>query len=57
MQADQTPAVQPCRLGYEEYDGARYCFEHGAFLEAGMRTQRCAAAPALAQLTNANEEA
>jgi hypothetical protein len=21
----------PCRLGYEEYDGARYCFEHAGF--------------------------
>lgn len=51
--ADQTP----CRLGYEEYDGARYCFEHGAFLEAGMRTQRCASAPLLPQLTTTTQEA
>lgn len=40
-----------CRLGYEEHDGARYCFEHGDFLVAGLRTQRCASAPALPQLT------
>jgi hypothetical protein len=28
-------APTPCRFGYEEHDGARYCFEHGGFLEAG----------------------
>lgn len=33
-----------CRFGYEEYDGARYCFEHGAFLEAGVKSRRCARA-------------
>ena len=27
--------MSACRLGYEEYDGARYCFEHGGFLEPG----------------------
>jgi len=21
----------PCRLGYVEYDGYQYCFEHGGF--------------------------
>lgn len=32
----------PCRLGYEEHDGARYCFEHGGFLEAGVQSRlRC----------------
>ena len=31
----------PCRLGYEEYDGARYCFEHGGFLEPGIQSRRC----------------
>lgn len=44
-----------CRLGYEEYDGGRYCFEHSAFLEAGLRTQRCAAAPTLTQWTETKE--
>lgn len=33
--------IQPCRLGYEEHDGARYCFEHGGFLEAGITSRRC----------------
>lgn len=42
--------IEPCRLGYEEYDGARYCFEHGGFLDAGpfySGSRRCdrAAAP------------
>lgn len=32
---------EPCRLGYEEYDGARYCFAHGGFLEPGIQSQRC----------------
>ena len=27
--------MNPCRLGYEEHDGARYCHEHGDFVEAG----------------------
>lgn len=26
-----------CRLGYEEYDGARYCFQHGGFAHYLMR--------------------
>lgn len=34
----------PCRLGYTEYDGARYCFEHGGFLEAGVQSMQCARA-------------
>lgn len=33
--------IEPCRLGYEEYDGARYCHEHSGFLEAGVRSRRC----------------
>lgn len=36
---------EPCRLGYTEYDGARYCFEHGGFLERGLNTRRCDRAP------------
>lgn len=32
---------EPCRFGYEEYDGARYCFEHAGFLEAGVQSRRC----------------
>lgn len=31
----------PCHLGYTEHDGARYCFEHGGFLEAGVQSVRC----------------
>lgn len=23
--------TEPCRLGYEEHDGSRYCFAHGGF--------------------------
>ena len=31
-----------CRLGYEEHDGARYCFEHGGFAHYLMhRTSIC----------------
>lgn len=30
-----------CRLGYEEHDGARYCHEHGGFLEPGALGGRC----------------
>lgn len=37
--------AQPCDLGYEEHDGARYCFEHGGFLEPGVRGWRCDRAP------------
>ena len=36
---------QACRLGYEEHDGARYCHEHGGFLEPGVRGQCCDRAP------------
>lgn len=32
---------EPCRLGYEEYDGARYCFAHGGFVPAGTRRLIC----------------
>ena len=50
--ADRTPtppdaapptrlSVEPCRFGYEEHDGARYCHEHGGFLEAGVRSRSC----------------
>lgn len=35
----------PCRFGYEEYDGARYCHEHAGFLEAGVRSRMCDRAP------------
>lgn len=28
-------APTSCRFGYKEHDGARYCFAHGGFLEAG----------------------
>lgn len=31
----------PCLLGRVEYDGARYCHEHGGFLEAGVGSRRC----------------
>ena len=31
----------PCRFGYTEYDGARYCHEHGDFLEPGVPSRRC----------------
>ena len=34
-------APTPCRFGYEEYDGARYCLEHGGFLEAGVQSRLC----------------
>lgn len=37
--------MNDCRLGRIEYDGARYCYEHGGFLEAGVRSMRCAKAP------------
>lgn len=50
--------LKPCRFGYEEYDGARYCFEHGGFLEAGMQSRRCdraALADEVAQLTRNHE--
>jgi hypothetical protein len=39
---DALPA--PCRFGYEEHDGGRYCFEHGGFLEAGVKSRMCARA-------------
>ena len=32
---------EPCRFGRTEYDGARYCFEHAGFLEAGIQSRRC----------------
>ena len=35
----------PCRFGYEEYDGARYCHEHAGFLEAGVQSRLCDRAP------------
>ena len=31
----------PCRFGYEEHDGARYCHEHAGFLEAGVDSIYC----------------
>jgi hypothetical protein len=34
-----------CRFGYTEYDGARYCHEHGGFLEPGVQSLRCRLAP------------
>ena len=43
--------MSACRLGYEEYDGARYCFEHGGFLEPGVfysGSRRCDRAARLA---------
>jgi hypothetical protein len=36
-----------CRLGYTEHDGARYCHEHGGFLEPGVQSLRCDLAPCL----------
>ncbi len=33
--------TEPCRLGYEEYDGAHYCFAHGGFTQAGTRRLIC----------------
>lgn len=36
---------EPCRLGRIEYDGARYCHEHGGFLEPGVQSSRCDRAP------------
>ena len=36
-----------CRLGRIEYDGARYCHEHGGFLEPGVMSLQCARAPSL----------
>lgn len=47
--ADPRPAS--CRFGYEEDDGARYCFEHFGFLEPGpfySGSRRCRRAPATA---------
>jgi hypothetical protein len=41
MSAVRTSAPEDCRLGYEEHDGDRYCFEHGDFLVAGAATRRC----------------
>jgi hypothetical protein len=29
----------PCKLGHVEYDYARYCYEHGGFVEAGQDLQ------------------
>lgn len=32
----------PCRLGYVEYDGDQYCFEHGGFTsEYGPHPRMC----------------
>lgn len=38
-------SVNDCRLGYTEYDGARYCHEHCGFLEPGVRSMQCDRAP------------
>lgn len=38
MTADQG---EPCRLGYEEHDGTRYCFAHGGFAESFIRQMTC----------------
>jgi hypothetical protein len=35
------PEPQACRLGRVEYDGARYCHEHGGFLEPGVQSLQC----------------
>lgn len=32
---------EPCRLGYEEHDGHRYCFEHGGFAFSAARQMTC----------------
>ena len=32
---------RPCRFGYTEDDGARYCHEHAGFLEAGVQSMQC----------------
>ena len=40
-----------CRLGYEEHDGSRYCFEHGGFAHYLMcGTLICDRAPSRAAL-------
>lgn len=36
---------EQCRLGRIEYDGARYCHEHGGFLEPGVQSLLCHRAP------------
>lgn len=43
-----------CRLGRIEYDGARYCHEHGGFLEPGVGGKHCdrAGTPQPQQPTN-----
>lgn len=30
-----------CRLGYQEYDRSRYCYEHGGFVYYGNDDDRC----------------
>jgi hypothetical protein len=48
------PTRSSCNLGRQEYDGARYCFEHGGFLEYGDALNgksRCHRAPAPEFLT------
>ena len=42
--------MNDCRLGYTEYDGARYCHEHAGFLEAWVRSMQCDRAPRITGL-------
>lgn len=39
MSDDIITESQPCRLGYQEYDGTRYCFEHWDFIQPGSPFQ------------------
>lgn len=39
-------SIAPCRFGYVEYDGDRYCHEHGGFAAFyGPHPNRCDRAP------------
>lgn len=45
---------KPCRLGYEEHDGSRYCFEHYGFAHLLMfGTLTCDRKPTLDQRPHA----
>lgn len=45
-----------CRFGWIEYDGARYCHEHGGFLEPGVQSMLCDRSP-LSQRRRADADA
>lgn len=38
-----------CQFGREEYDGARFCYEHIGFLAAGREPRFCDRSPLLNQ--------